>query len=304
MQLSALGKYTMKSGFTLIEISIVLVIIGLIVGGILTGQNLIDTAAQRAQISQIEKYNTAVRTFQGKYGYLPGDIPNPAASNFGFQPRGQYQGTGNGDGIIAGSNCNVSTCNDGNMEGAGETVMLWVDLSTAGLIDGGFNTATPYTTTGTDVTGAAVGNYLPQAKIGNGNYIYVWSGGTYTSQWNYNGINYFGISLVPTIASSSSFGRVASGAPGLTVNQAYNIDQKTDDGFPQSGSVIAVYLYGANGDPKWTDGTNTLTASPNTAATTGSATTCMDNGGVAGAKKYSVGQNGGNGVNCGLSFKL
>src|ERR1700735_2843794 len=81
-------KYAIKSGFTLIELSIVLVIIGLIVGGILTGQSLIDAAAQREQIAQIEKYNTAVRTFQGKYGYLPGDIPNPYASNFGFQSRG------------------------------------------------------------------------------------------------------------------------------------------------------------------------------------------------------------------------
>ena len=50
--------------------SIVLVIIGLIVGGILVGQSLIAAAAVRAQISQIEKYNTAVNTFRDKYGGL------------------------------------------------------------------------------------------------------------------------------------------------------------------------------------------------------------------------------------------
>ena len=49
----------MKRGFTLIELSIVLVIIGLIVGGILVGQDLINAAAIRAQIAQVEKYQTA-----------------------------------------------------------------------------------------------------------------------------------------------------------------------------------------------------------------------------------------------------
>jgi hypothetical protein len=52
----------------------VLVIIGLIVGGILVGPEMIAAAAVRAQISQIEKYHTAVHTFQSKYGGLPGDL--------------------------------------------------------------------------------------------------------------------------------------------------------------------------------------------------------------------------------------
>ena len=51
---------SIKSGFTLVELSIVLVIIGLIIGGVVVGRDLIDAATIRAQISQIEKYNTAV----------------------------------------------------------------------------------------------------------------------------------------------------------------------------------------------------------------------------------------------------
>jgi hypothetical protein len=47
--------------------SVVLVIIGLLVGGVLVGQNLIAAAGLRATISQIEKYNTAANTFRGKY---------------------------------------------------------------------------------------------------------------------------------------------------------------------------------------------------------------------------------------------
>ncbi len=76
------------SAFTLIELAIVLVIIGLIVGGVLVGQNLINAAAIRAQITQIEKYNTAANTFRGKYGYLPGDIPDPYTTQFGLVARG------------------------------------------------------------------------------------------------------------------------------------------------------------------------------------------------------------------------
>jgi len=60
--------------FTLIEMSIVLVIIGLIVGAVLVGQDLIRAAEVRATIAQIEKYNTVVNTFRGKYGGLPGDL--------------------------------------------------------------------------------------------------------------------------------------------------------------------------------------------------------------------------------------
>jgi prepilin-type N-terminal cleavage/methylation domain-containing protein len=58
-----LKKPFMKSGFTPIEMSIVLVIIGLITGGILAGQDLIKAAGIRATISQLENFNTATYTF-------------------------------------------------------------------------------------------------------------------------------------------------------------------------------------------------------------------------------------------------
>src|SRR5450432_676842 len=92
-----------ESGFTLIELSIVLVIIGLIIGGVLVGQDLIKAAAIRATIQQIEGYNTSVHTFQTKYNAIPGDISAQAASNFGMTGGLLLSGTeglGDGNGIL------------------------------------------------------------------------------------------------------------------------------------------------------------------------------------------------------------
>ena len=58
---------TREQGFTLIELAIVLVIIGLIVGGVLVGQDLIKAAEIRASVTQIEQYNTAAK-------YIPHEI--------------------------------------------------------------------------------------------------------------------------------------------------------------------------------------------------------------------------------------
>src|SRR5665213_289434 len=101
---SKVRQMTSNLGFTLIELSIVLVIIGLIVGGILVGQDLIKAAEVRAQISQIEKYNQAVNTFRAKFGGLPGDLPAVYANQFGFIPRGSgcNNGRGDGNGLIEG----------------------------------------------------------------------------------------------------------------------------------------------------------------------------------------------------------
>jgi len=65
-----------RAGFTLLELSIVLVIIGLIIGAILVGKDLIKAAELRAFVSQIEKYNTAFATFKLKYDCVAGDCAN------------------------------------------------------------------------------------------------------------------------------------------------------------------------------------------------------------------------------------
>jgi prepilin-type N-terminal cleavage/methylation domain-containing protein len=306
------GTSSLKSGFTLIELSIVLVIIGLLVGGILTGQSLIDAAAQRAQVTQITKYNTAVNTFRNKYGGLPGDLQDPQATQFGFQSRGQYAGEGDGNGILEGNCGNQAGWNRGGQQGCGELAVFWQDLSTAGLIDTNVPTGANYpsTTSATPWTSLStmpsIKSWLPEAKLGNGQFIYVMS---------LNGNNYFVVQLVQAISwAVESTGGYPWGRNAMTVQQAYNIDTKIDDGLPQSGSVTAcdndADVQGVNNtyQPVWAaglanQGAGGLNCVPTTAATPYASTNCFDNNNVAGTQTYSISQNA-NQQNCALSFRF
>jgi prepilin-type N-terminal cleavage/methylation domain-containing protein len=73
-----------NSGFTLIEVAIVMVILALLSGGILVGKLLIHTAELRATTRQLDMMNAAYSTFRLKFSCIPGDCPNATA--FGFQP--------------------------------------------------------------------------------------------------------------------------------------------------------------------------------------------------------------------------
>lgn len=121
-----------QTGFTLIEIAIVLVIIGLLLGGILKGQELINSARVRNIITQQDGIRAAYFAFQDRYRALPGDYPGAdARANI----RGIDNATvgGNGNGVIA------------DVAAFTETVVAWTHLSQAGFITGNYNaiTATP-----------------------------------------------------------------------------------------------------------------------------------------------------------------
>ncbi len=86
-------KPTARAAFTLIEMSIVLVIIGLVVGGVLVSKEMIRSATIRKTITQKESFSTAANAFKLKFGCLPGDCISGAAL-------GLSGGTGNRDNII------------------------------------------------------------------------------------------------------------------------------------------------------------------------------------------------------------
>jgi prepilin-type N-terminal cleavage/methylation domain-containing protein len=212
---------THKRGFTLIELSIVLVIIGLIVGGILVGRELMVVAEVRSQVSQIEKMQTAVNIFRNKYNGLPGDLIN--ASQVGLSPRSGAIGNGNGDGRIqnagGGGHC-LSVA-------SGETLFFWSDLATAGLTENNFTYSG-----GTPADTNDLSPYFPRSKLGTA-YLQVTCGiGVYTSQ------NYLVLMDIRSINS----GIIFVDNP-FTVLQAYMIDSKIDDGFPVGGRVIEIDYY-------------------------------------------------------------
>lgn len=93
----------MKAAFTLIELSMVLVIIGLLIGGILVGKDLIKSSENRAYVSQLVKYTAAVNTFKTKYNCLPGDCAN--ITDYGFT------NNGDGNGMVSGLSTQPSWSN-------------------------------------------------------------------------------------------------------------------------------------------------------------------------------------------------
>ncbi len=116
-----------QGGFTLIEIAIVLVIIGLLLGGVLKGQELINTARVRALNNTVDGITAAWFSFQDRYRAYPGDYPL-AAVNLPSPVVAVLNG--DGDGLV------------GINEGAPSPVersQAWVQLQAAGYITGNFD---------------------------------------------------------------------------------------------------------------------------------------------------------------------
>ncbi len=124
-------------GFTLIELSVVLVIIGLIVGGILMGRELIQASEVRSIITQASNLESQIHTFRSKYSCLPGDCAS-ATTFFGTtDPLGSAIANGDGDGLIRtvidgnGDTYAYPDCLSGN--GNDEPNQLFIHLNMAKL---------------------------------------------------------------------------------------------------------------------------------------------------------------------------
>jgi prepilin-type N-terminal cleavage/methylation domain-containing protein len=131
---------TSSGGFSLIELAIVLVILGLLAGGILAGQSLIRSAEVRTLLTEMENINNVTLTFQDKYDSLPGDMPD-ATEIWGRQ----LGMTGNDDTCYTSLSNTQATCNgngDGKIHrgytgtGFHERGRYWQHLANAGLISG------------------------------------------------------------------------------------------------------------------------------------------------------------------------
>ncbi len=129
-----------QSGFTLVEIAIVLVIIGLLLGGVLKGQELINSAKVKNMINDFRSTSTFIYAYQDKFRALPGDdagavahVGTPAAAT-------AIAGTAVGDGRINGAWNSLTNTN--------ESYRFWEQVRLAGLATG--TTVIPGTPTTAD----------------------------------------------------------------------------------------------------------------------------------------------------------
>lgn len=235
-----------KRGFTLIELSIVLVIIGLIVGGVLVGQDLIKAAEIRKAAKQLEQYRTAVQAFRLKYNCIPGDCPT-ATQVWGAASWSDCGGSGNS--VITEETC------DGNGDNsifstsaaftATEEHRFWQQLSLAKLIDGHYtgvcnvNGSDCYSGGRTFIAGFNTPVFMKNMAIQvvNKEAVGLTTGGG-GAGWSWeNSImgNVFWVGNSPYVPWPTS---------GMPVDEAYRFDLKFDDGRPSTGNIKTDLLVG------------------------------------------------------------
>ncbi len=200
-----------RVAFSLVELSIVLVILGLLVGGVLAGKSLIRAAELRDVSTSIARYNTSLYAFRDRYFALPGDMTNAASFWPSCTDSANNPCNGDGDRIIPAS----AGCSSANPR---ETFRAWQHLQLAGLVEGDYSGANAACSSGSRP--AEPGVNVPRLKIPNAG-----------AHFHYNGTAEANTLRIATAYSNSLEG------PLLKPEEAWNIDQKMDDGVPTAGKV-------------------------------------------------------------------
>ena len=119
-----------QTGFTLVEIAIVLVIIGLLLGGILKGQEMITQAKIKNVVNDFNGITAALNSYQDRYRALPGDDVN-ALSRWGVGVV-----NGNGDGQFGTAGTDFYNLTPASTAAAKENNLFWWHLRLAGFVGG------------------------------------------------------------------------------------------------------------------------------------------------------------------------
>lgn len=211
-----------KYGFTLVELSIVIVIIGLLIGGVIVAKDLLRNSRVMSITAEFAAYKQAMSNFNDKYMALPGDFAGAS---------GVWSGVtdGDGNGLIT-----------DNVAGTrlDEQFLAWQHLAKAEMIKGSY----------TGVAGSAgvrarvVGENIPESPLTQSGWGLI--SVTLTDiAGGYTEIPYTAPDIPPNhvlwFGKNSVSGIVDSQQPSLRPSEALNIDEKSDDGLPGSGKIIA-----------------------------------------------------------------
>ncbi len=218
-----ISPHTSIKGFTLVELSIVIVIIGLIVAGIMAGKSLVKQAQIQGMLNEASQYKAAIMAFKLQYNYLPGDIPN-AGSYWPSCYTTPANCNGNGDRAVNHANGGPNSV---------ESIRAWQQLAMAGLIKGtytglGYSCGNRTQTPGLNVPTTVF-------KDSTSGYPAGWMFWTYSLDNNRTNLS----------VGSNSNNCWANYWPLFTPAQAYVIDAKIDDGIPRSGQVTGRYGWDA-----------------------------------------------------------
>lgn len=201
-----------QHGFTLVEISIVLVIIGLLLGGVMKGQEMIDSARAKSIATDLRQIPLYLYAYQDKYRALPGDDASAASRITGATTSSTPATCGSGSGTCLGNGQLDGTWLPG--QNSDETYLLWQHLRLAGFANGSNDTS------------LAPASFLP--RHAEGGVIGVESASArYIKDAGSGASTYLNGSQV--ICASNIRGKLAK-----------QLDLMLDDGNPQSGAVRVV----------------------------------------------------------------
>lgn len=217
-----------NQGFSLLELSIVLVIIGLLAGGVLVGQELVKQSEIRSILSNISQVQTAVTAFKNKYDASPGDMRNAT----------DYWGTAaTCPATSAAPLTSVATCN-GNGNGtlypaeinatSPEWFLFWDHLANSGLYEGVYTGASVAAAN----TTARPATNVPETKI-SGVGITAFSFDmpqNNNASWWYGNYRLF-------LVIGKELATNATATPAFAPADMMSIDTKLDNGMPGSGIV-------------------------------------------------------------------